>query len=591
MKNLDTKQSNEKRILEEAEKIIKHVNQTNSSSNTNSKKIKQTKPEDSQKKQKDSQSLKNIKPINLKKKIILIITFIIIFTLIILSFIFGLITSKSNKIIAGISINGVDVSNLTRDEALQKLNLQLSRNIANEITLTHNDYSTTLNLANLKSSFDFETALNEAYNIGRSENNVFNNNKKVITTFFAKNNITPTVSYDESILSSEIERINNELPDKVVNSSYKIEDNKLIISNSANGNRVSTNELSNNIKNCILNNTNSINIPVEQFEAATVDIEAIYNEVHKDAVDAYYSTNPYEIHKEENGLDFAISLDEAKKLVTENQESFTIPLKVLKPKVTVKNLGQEAFPDVLGTYSTTYSTGNANRATNIALAVKSVNGYVLMPGETFSYNSTVGERTAARGYKEAGVYLNGEVTTGLGGGICQVSSTLYNAILLANLEIVERSNHTFKPSYVPAGQDATVSWGSPDFKFKNNRNYPIRISASTSNGTIVFNVHGLKSDDDYQVKILSYEVGSIPFSTQYQETSALPAGTQKVTQAGSNGCKTQTYKVLYKNGNEVSRSLINSDTYKPHNQVVSVGTGSASTGTEESSDSSVDISY
>lgn len=214
-----------------------------------------------------------------------------------------------------------------------------------------------------------------------------------------------------------------------------------------------------------------------------------------------------------------------------------------------------------------------------------------MPGETFSYNSTVGERTAARGYKEAGVYLNGEVTTGLGGGICQVSSTLYNAILLANLEIVERSNHTFKPSYVPAGQDATVSWGSPDFKFKNNRNYPVRISASTSNGTIVFNVYGLKSDDDYQVKILSYEVGSIPFSTQYQETSALPAGTQKVTQAGSNGCKTQTYKVLYKNGNEVSKTLINSDTYKPHNQVVSVGTGSVSTEPQESSGSSVEISY
>ena len=95
----------------------------------------------------------------------------------------------------------------------------------------------------------------------------------------------------------------------------------------------------------------------------------------------------------------------------------------------------------------------------------------------------------------------------------------------------------------------------------------------------------------YQVKILSYEVGSIPFSTQYQETSALPAGTQKVTQAGSNGCKTQTYKVLYKNGNEVSKTLINSDTYKPHNQVVSVGTGSVSTEPQESSDSSVEISY
>lgn len=594
MKNLDTNLSNERKILEEAKKIIKQAQKNDT--NKHQKKQQSTNLKNGKKIQTSSTktpnhtSLKTVHCTSLKEKIIFISAFIIVLTLIALSFIFGFITSKSNKIISGVSVNGVNISNLTKEEALQKLNLQLSPNLEKELTLTHNDYSTTLNLADIQSSFNFETAINNAYNIGRSESNIFANNKKIINTFFTKINIIPTISYNEEALSSKIDKINNELPDKVVNSSYKIENNNLIVSNSSNGNRISNNAFLNSITNCIINNSNSIEIPVEQFEADTVDIEAIYNEIHKDAIDAYYSTNPYEIHKEENGLDFAISLDDAKKLVSQNQESFTIPLKVLKPKVTVKSLGQEAFPDLLATYSTTYSTGNANRATNIALAVKSVNGYVLMPGETFSYNSTVGERTASRGYKEAGVYLNGEVTTGLGGGICQVSSTLYNAILLANLEIVERSNHTFKPTYVPAGQDATVSWGAPDFKFKNNRNYPIRISASTSSGTILFNVYGLKSDDDYQVKILSYEVGSIPFSTQYQETSSLPSGTQKVSQAGSNGCKTQTYKVLYKNGAEVSKTLLNSDTYKPHNQVVLVGTGSAPTSTP-STDSSVEISY
>lgn len=563
MKISNANLSTERKILKEAEKIINQAN--------------------------NKQELSLKKQNKIKKIILPIISTVFILALISISFIFAVITSHSQKIVSGVSINNVDISNLSRDDALQKLNLQLARNTANELTITHNDYSTTLKLSDIQSSFDFESAINDAYSIGRSEKNVFINNAKIISTFFHKTNINPTTSYNSDILNNEINRINNELPDKVTNSSYKIENNNLIISNSSNGTRIQNNLFYDNILNCILNNNTSFEIPVEQFEADTVDIEAIYNEIHKDPIDAYYSTNPYEIHKEEDGLDFAISLNEAKKIVSQDQETFTIPLKVLKPKVTVKSLGQEAFPDLLASYSTTYSTGNYNRSTNISLAARSVNGYVLMPGETFSYNSTVGQRTAARGYKEAGVYLNGEVTTGLGGGICQVSSTLYNAILLANLEIVERSNHTFKPTYVPAGQDATVSWGAPDFKFKNNRNYPIRITATAGNGSVSFNVYGLKTSDDYGVKIVSSEIGSIPFSTQYQETSSLPAGTQKITQAGSNGCKTQTYKILYKNGAEVSRTLINSDTYKPHNQVVSVGTGAVASETTEAP--SADISY
>lgn len=546
MKNTDANLLNESKILAEAEKIIKQANE---------------------------KELKVVKNTNSKKKII--ITFSILLILIILftlTFIFGLIASQSQKIISGISINNIDISGLTKSEAIEKLNSNFSNKLLSDLTLTYGDYTTILNLESIKPELALDSAVDTAYNIGRSEGNVFLNNFKIISTNLNKKNIISNVNFNAELFSKYIENINNEIPDKVINSTYKIDGNNLIVENSTNGYKIQDNLLKKNIENAILNNKSTVQIPLEQFEAEAVDILAIYNAIHKDAVDAYFTTNPYEIHKEEEGLDFAISMEEAQKLVSQDQATFTIPLKVLKPKVTVKNLSQEAFPDLLASYSTSYATSSANRCTNIELATKSINGYVLMPGETFSYNNTVGQRTAARGYKEAGVYLNGEVTTGLGGGICQVSSTLYNAVLLSNLEIVERTNHTFKPSYVPAGQDATVSWGAPDFKFKNNRNYPIKISATTSGKNIYFNIYGLKTDDDYEVKIISNQVGTVPFTTTYQNDGSLPSGSQKVIQGGSNGCKTETYKILYKNGTEVSRTRINADTYKAHNQVISVGT-------------------
>ena len=141
-------------------------------------------------------------------------------------------------------------------------------------------------------------------------------------------------------------------------------------------------------------------------------------------------------------------------------------------------IGTEAFPDLLSTFSTKYAASNKNRTTNLILASNKINGTVLMPGEVFSYNKVVGKRTIAAGYKEAPIYVSGRVEDGLGGGICQITSTLYNAVVFANLEIVERSNHQFVPSYVGASRDATVVYGALDFKFKNNTDYTIIINVS-----------------------------------------------------------------------------------------------------------------
>ena len=560
---------------------ISKINKANEPPSDFKKNMQKNPPQDTQKNPSShtkKKSKTHTKSKSKKTKVILIIILaFVILVLGTLSFIFGFITSKSDKIISGVTINGIDVSNLNKNEAIQTLKNKLSPNVSSSIQLTHGDYTKELNPSDIGSQVSIEDSVNAAYSLGRSEGNIFANNFKVISTYFGKENVSLSATYNQEKLDDLISTINSELPDKAITSSYTIEESNLIVANSTSGYKVKSYDFSKMVTDCLINNKKSIEIPVERYEAEKVDIEAIYNEIRKDPVDATFTTNPYEVHKEEDGIDFAISLDEAKQIVSQDQESFTIPLKIIKPSVTVKNLPQEAFPDQLGTYSTSYATSNYNRSTNISLATQAVNGVVLMPGETFSYNGTVGQRTPQRGYKEAGVYVNGQVSTDYGGGICQVSSTLYNATLLANLEIVARTNHMFQPGYVPSGQDATVSWGAPDFQFKNNRNYPIKIVASADGSTIAASIYGLKTDDDYTVKIQSNQVGTIPFSTEYQDDSSLPAGTTKVLQGGSNGCRTETYKILYKNGTEVSRTRISSDTYQPHNQVVARGTATVVT--------------
>ena len=318
-------------------------------------------------------------------------------------------------------------------------------------------------------------------------------------------------------------------------------------------------------------NTDSIEVPVEEVQPDGIDIDKIHSEIYKEATDAYYTTDPYAVYPSSNGLDFDISIDEAKQMVSTPQDTYTIPLKTLYPNVTTNEIGREAFPDLLATYSTSYASSNANRSTNIALAASKINGTVLMPGEEFSFNGTVGKRTASAGFKTATVYSNGQVTTDYGGGICQVSSTLYNSVLRANLEITNRVNHTFTVGYVPIGLDATVSWGAPDFKFKNSRNYPVKIVATTSNKRLTISVYGLKEDVEYEVELVSYKTGTVPYSTVYTTDSSLGKGKTKVVQSGSNGATSVAYKILKLNGQEVSRTLLSKDTYSPHNQIIARG--------------------
>lgn len=173
------------------------------------------------------------------------------------------------------------------------------------------------------------------------------------------------------------------------------------------------------------------------------------------------------------------------------------------PEKPVVPSNQQLYGTVLGTYTTSYSTSQKNRCTNIRLSATAISGKILQPGEVFSFNSVVGQRTTARGYKVAHVYSGGKVEEGVGGGICQVSSTLFNAALLSNMTITSRTCHGLPVGYLPAGRDATVSWGGPEFKFKNPYSFPVKITASydSSRGTITCNILGPESASPPNVKI------------------------------------------------------------------------------------------
>jgi len=476
-------------------------------------------------------------------QVILIIASIILAIFLVFFLTFTIVNTKSNKIISNIFIQNYDISNLTQEDAVKKMNNIITSQIPEEITLKHNDYETSISTKELNIQFDTTTAVNDAYKVGRT-GNLLQNDLTILETKLQRKQFSLKLSLDTDTLKKQLQDISGKLPDKVKESSYYIEGSNLILTKGETGVVVDVDKTASEIIEQIQNlnvKNNSIEISTEEKSPSALDIDSIHSELYSEAKDAYFTQNPYAIFPSENGVDFAISIDEAKAMLQEDKEEYAIPLKVLYPSVTTNMLGSEAFPNLLSQYSTSYSTRDQKRTTNLRLAANKINGTVLMPGETFSYNKVVGERTIAAGYQEAPIYVSGKVVDGLGGGICQITTTLYNAVVYANLDIVERSNHQFVPSYAPASRDATVVYGSIDFKFKNNRDYPIKIICSVQNGIANFQIYGLKTDNDYEVTI-----------------------SNRVTGTTSNAIYSQAYKILKQNGQVVSSTLLSQDVYKRH---------------------------
>ena len=469
---------------------------------------------------------------------------------------------------------GIDVSNMSYEEAISAVNDAIEKKFSEEILLKKDDYETTINADQINATFDVESAVSKAYSIGRN-GNIVTNNYSILFNLIFGNEIDCEMQYNEKELNKKIEDISAKLPGRVVQNSYYIEGEKLILVKGKEGLTIKSDELKNQIINqleSITQRNSIITIPTETVKPEEINLEKIRNEIYKEPEDAYISQKPTTVHPDVDGIDFAITIEEAQELLNEDKEEYTIPLKITQPETKLEDLGEEAFPDELGTYSTRYDPTNKNRSNNLEISAEKIDGTIVLPGETFSYNQTVGERTIAAGYKEAGAYAGGRVVQDVGGGICQTSSTLYNAVLYANLEIVERSNHQFLTSYVDAGRDATVSWGSIDFKFKNTRSYPIKIEAKVKNGVCEMSIYGIKEETEYEVVIQSDVLSYISYTTKYEEDSTLDEGEEVVEQSGYRGCTSEAYRILKLNGEVISKTLLSKDTYDPMTRIIKRGT-------------------
>ena len=516
-------------------------------------------------KQKDSYSKK-------KKKIkIVVISSLVLILILFFSLIFALINLGNDKIITGVSINGIEVSGLSKQEAKGKLETIIAEKKKKDITVKYQDFETGINTELLETKYDIDKAVENAYNIGRNSN-IFANNYNILFTMLGKKNVDIDVSLNEEQLKTTLKDISSKLPNAIKEASYYIENDELIITRGIKGNAVDLDDTKTKLMD-YLNDINKkdglINLKVYEKEPDEINIDEIYKEVHTEAKDAYYTKDPFQIFPEVNGVDF--NVEEAKELIKEVKDEYTIKLNITKPNVTIDQIGTEAFPDRLSIFTTRYDASNYNRTTNLKLASQKINGKVLMPGEVFSYNKVVGERTISAGYKDAAIYSGGKVVDGLGGGICQISSTLYNAALLANLEIVQRSNHSFVTSYIGEGRDATVVYGVIDFQFKNTRKYPIRIVASVQSGIATMEIYGIKEDEEYDISFDTRTIATIPFSTEYIEDSSLAEGEEVVEQRGHNGIQTETYITKSLNGKVVSKNLLSKDTYNAMQRIVKRG--------------------
>lgn len=505
---------------------------------------------------------------------IIILSIIFVVFLVVFSIVFAIINNKSNKIIEGVSVNGIDLSGLTYEEAKEKLSNEFSKKLDNTLNLTYNEYNCEfIPSQDIDAKFDIDLAIKTAYSFGRS-GNLIQNNYEILSTLIATKQININMLYDSQKLHNFVDSISVELPGLVEQPSYYLENSNLIIVSGHSGIELLQKETQKNILYNVetLSTNNSINLPTQTVSPNSINLTQIHEEVYSEPRNAYFVQEPFELNLGAFGTDFGISLDEAQNLLHEEKNEYVIPLKFIEPEIQVKDLGNDIFAHTLGSFSSKYQESNVNRSTNVKLSSNKINGVILLPGEEFSYNKIVGKRTIENGFKEASIYTSNGITNGLGGGICQVSSTLYNAVLRANLEVVERRNHSYAVSYVPLGTDATVSYGSIDFRFKNNRSYPIKIIASSVNGVCSVSITGIKESVEYEVEITTKKLQTIPFQTKYIDDNTLPSGTQKQTQSGDNGYKYETYKTLKLNGAVISSELISNDNYRPLNRIIKRGT-------------------
>ena len=342
------------------------------------------------------------------------------------------------------------------------------------------------------------------------------------------------------------------------------------------GRSLETERLFEEIVNSYMSGKYDLQYVLDESYPQPCDLDGLYEEFDCiDPVNAFCDEDTYEITDGKNGYGFRMSDALLAFADVLPGDTVILPLTELEPMHTRETLEAQLFCDVLASCDSRHVWNN-NRTTNLKLSAEAIDGYILKPGEVFSFNEVVGQRTAAKGYKEAGVYVGGRTEQQLGGGICQVASTLFYCTLYANLEVVERTEHQYLPDYIPYGMDATIYWGSLDYKFRNNTAYPIRIDCTVADGKVMTRFIGTETKD-YTVK-MDYEITSwqdyeevtvdiYPEMNDYEKFKDFQTG--DVIQIGYAAANVTTYMYKYDlDGNLISKEAVFYSRYSRRNREI-----------------------
>jgi len=325
-----------------------------------------------------------------------------------------------------------------------------------------------------------------------------------------------------------------------------------------------------------LNKTHSFEVESKyNTEPINKLIDQIAVEIDQDVIDATirYKGKDFEITDERIGR--ILDKEGILTTVTNHLQNVEIgllelPVEIIEPVVKRADLAH--VQDKLGEFSTKFNAVDVDRSINIKVATSSASNVLIRPGEVYSVNETIGPRLAKYGYKDAKVIINNELVPGIGGGVCQVSSTLYNAVLISNLKIIERQNHSLTLSYVELGRDATISGDYIDFKFMNNTDYPIYIYGEVKGSWVKFTVFGKNQHPGRTVKINSEIVKTIPPEIKIIKDATMPVGTEKIEKKAHIGYVVKTERIVYENGKQILKETLSNSNYRVVNGVKRVGT-------------------
>ena len=475
------------------------------------------------------------------------------------------------NVFPGVTVGTIPVGGMSRSAAVDKIEkesgaLYEGQNVS--VTIYETTYD--IPVEDVLQSVDSEQSAANAFAVGRT-GNPFVRMWNVIKAAAGQNEAQIAATVDEDGLTQALEDIASKALTEPVEPTWEIGTDTMTIyagKPAVNFDSAAVEQvLDEKIR---LMDFEPYEVSVELSETPQIDIDKIAEQVIGDPVSATVSKEDGKtIIPEKVGVQFDV--EEARTIIGDGSaESYEIPVTTTAAKVTAEKLEEVLFRDTLASCSTSLNEGNVPRTNNVRLASAAINGTILNPGEEFSYNNVVGERTTERGYQSAGAYSGNEIIDEVGGGVCQPSSTLYMAVLRADLEVTQRVNHSFTVAYTPLGEDATVSWGGPDFCFKNDTDYPIKILAEQSNGQLTMTIVGTKTSDKTVTTRTEVIETYTPQRIEKKDDSMM-VGQSRVEVSGIPGYSTRTYKIITENG-QTTEELANTSNYIKRDEVVYVGT-------------------